>query len=135
MTPSRRARRRSRTRPAPSRPTMLQLFLPKSTPRMRMSFMPPSYRHPVMVEERGGPFHKGGGSYCRPRSGATRASAAKRRIGELRLEAAEQAKASLRVLIPALEERARAAMAAGRMREAVSIVGRLAGIAAEVNGS
>src|SRR5215207_2179136 len=39
---------------------MLQLFLPKSTPRMRMSFMPPSYRHPVMVEERGGPFHKGG---------------------------------------------------------------------------
>src|SRR3954454_20458364 len=60
MTPSRRVRRRSRTRPAPSRPTMLQLFLPKSTPRMRTSFMPPSYRHPVMVEERGGPFHKGG---------------------------------------------------------------------------
>src|SRR5215203_5224162 len=62
MTPSRRVLRRSRTRPAPSRPTMLQLFLPKSTPRMRTSFMPPSYRHPVMVEERGGPFHKGGGS-------------------------------------------------------------------------
>ena len=41
---------------------MLQLFSPKSTPRMRTSFMPPSYRHPVMVEERGGPFHKGGGS-------------------------------------------------------------------------
>src|SRR5215203_4829900 len=60
MTPSRRVLRRSRTRPAPSRPTMLQLFLPKSTPRMRTSFMPPSYRHPVMVEERGGPFHKGG---------------------------------------------------------------------------
>ena len=59
----------------------------------------------------------------------------KRRIGELRLEAAEQAKASLQVLIPALEERARAAMAAGRIREAVSIVSRLAGIAAEVNGS
>jgi hypothetical protein len=81
-------------------------------------------------------------AYCRPRSGATRASAArlltnanvKRRIGELRLEAAEQAKASLQVLLPALEERARA-MAAGRMREAASIVGRLARIAAEVDGS
>src|SRR5215213_12028131 len=82
-------------------------------------------------------------AYCRPRSGATRASAArlltnanvKRRIGELRLEAAEQAKASLQVLIPALEERGRAAMAAGRMREAISIIGRLAHIAGEVNGS
>jgi hypothetical protein len=82
-------------------------------------------------------------AYSRPRNGATRASAArlltnanvKRRIGELRLEAAEQAKASLRVLIPALEERAHAAMAAGRMREAISIIGRLAHIAGEVNGS
>ena len=82
-------------------------------------------------------------AYCRPRSGATRASAArlltnanvKRRIGELRLEAAEQAKASLQVLIPALEERGRAAMAAGRMREAVSVIFRLAHIAGEVNGS
>ena len=72
-------------------------------------------------------------AYSRPRNGATRASAArlltnanvKHRIAELRLEAAEQAKASLQVLLPALEERARAAMAAGRMREAVSIVGRL----------
>ena len=82
-------------------------------------------------------------AYSRPPNGATRASAArlltnanvKRRIGELRLEAAQQAKASLQVLLPALEERARAAMAAGRMREAASIVGRLARIAAEVNGS
>ena len=82
-------------------------------------------------------------AYSRPPNGATRASAArlltnanvKRRIGELRLEAAEQAKASLQVLLPALEERARAFMAAGRMREAVSIVGRLSRIAAEVNGS
>src|SRR5215204_1472921 len=56
-------------------------------------------------------------AYARPPNGATRASAArlltnanvKRRIGELRFEAAEQAKASLRVLFPALEERARAA--------------------------
>jgi hypothetical protein len=82
-------------------------------------------------------------AYSRPPNGATRASAArlltnanvKRRIGELRLEAAEQAKASLQVLIPALEERARAAMAAGRMREAVSVIFRLAHIAGEVNGS
>jgi len=82
-------------------------------------------------------------AYSRPPNGATRASAArlltnanvKRRIGELRLEAAQQAKASLQVLLPALEERARAAMAAGRMREAANIVGRLARIAAEVNGS
>ena len=82
-------------------------------------------------------------AYSRPPNGATRASAArlltnanaKRRIAELRAEAAEQAKASLQILLPALEERARAAMAAGRMREAASIVGRLARIAAEVNGS
>jgi hypothetical protein len=82
-------------------------------------------------------------AYSRPRNGGTRASAArlltnanvKRRIAELRLEAAEQAKASLQVLLPALEERARAAMAAGRMREAVSIIGRLAHIAGEVNDS
>ena len=82
-------------------------------------------------------------AYSRPPNGATRASAArlftnanvKRRIGELRLEAAQQTKASLQVLIPALEERARAAMAAGRMGEAANIVGRLARIAAEVNGS
>jgi hypothetical protein len=63
-------------------------------------------------------------AYSRPRNGATRASAARlltdanvrRRIAELRHEAAEQADASLRVLIPALEERARAAIAAGRLR-------------------
>jgi hypothetical protein len=82
-------------------------------------------------------------AYSRPRNGATRASAArlltdanvKHRITELRRGAAEQAKASLEVLLPALEERARAVMAAGRMREAVSMVGRLAVIAAAVNGS
>ena len=76
-------------------------------------------------------------AYYRPRNLATRASAARlltnanvqRRIDELRVEAAEQAKASLQVLLPALEDRARAAMAAGRMREAVSIVGRLSRIA------
>src|SRR3954451_7500159 len=55
-------------------------------------------------------------AYYRPRNRATRASAARlltnanvqRRIDELRVEAAEQAKASLQVLIPALEEQARA---------------------------
>src|SRR5215211_6816485 len=78
-------------------------------------------------------------AYSRPRNGATRASAArlltnanvKRRISELRAEAAEQAKASLRLLIPAFEERAQAAMSAGRMREAVEVLKRLAEIAAE----
>ena len=82
-------------------------------------------------------------AYSRPRNGATRASAArlltnanvKRRISELRAEAAEQAKASLRLLIPAFEERAQAAMSAGRMREAVEVLKRLAEIAAEANRS
>jgi hypothetical protein len=75
-------------------------------------------------------------AYSRPRDGATRACAArlltdanvKRRIAELRDEAAEQAGASLRVLIPALEERARAAIAAGRLREAVDVLKQLAGM-------
>ena len=39
-------------------------------------------------------------------------------------------KASLQLLIPAFEERARAAMSAGRMREAVEVLMRLAKIAA-----
>jgi hypothetical protein len=74
-------------------------------------------------------------AYSRPRDGATRACAArllthaniKRRIAELRHEAAEQAAASLRVLIPTLEERALAAIAAGRLREAVDVLKQLAG--------
>jgi len=78
-------------------------------------------------------------AYCRPPNGATRASAArlltnanvKRRIAELRRGAAEQAKASLQALIPALDERARAAIATGRMREAVEVLKRLAEIAAQ----
>src|SRR3954471_9770133 len=82
-------------------------------------------------------------AYSRPRNGATRASAArlltvanvKHRIAELRAQAAEQAKASLQALIPALEERARAAMSAGRTKEAVSILDRLSEIAAEANRS
>ena len=72
-------------------------------------------------------------AYSRPPNGATRASAArlltnanaKRRIAELRAEAAEQAKASLQVLIPALEEQARDALTAGRLREASTLVRRL----------
>jgi hypothetical protein len=78
-------------------------------------------------------------AYCRPPNAATRASAArlltnanvKRRIAELRRGAAEQAKASLQALIPALDERARAAIATGRMREAVEVLKRLAEIAAQ----
>src|SRR4051794_36709419 len=72
-------------------------------------------------------------AYYRPRNRATRASAARlltnanvqRRIDELRVEAAEQAKASLQVLIPALEEQARAALPAGRLRETSTLVRRL----------
>ena len=78
-------------------------------------------------------------AYSRPRNGATRASAArlltnanvKRRIAKLRAEAAEQAKASLQVLIPALEEQARAAIKAGRSREASTLVRQLQEIASE----
>ena len=78
-------------------------------------------------------------AYCRPPNGATRASAArlltnanvKRRIAELRAEAAEQAKASLQVLIPALEEQARAAVKAGRPIEASTLVRRLQEIASQ----
>ena len=78
-------------------------------------------------------------AYHRPRNGATRASAARlltnanveRRILELRAEAAEQAKASLRVLIPALEEQAGAAIKAGRSREASTLVRRLQEIAGQ----
>jgi hypothetical protein len=79
-------------------------------------------------------------AYSRPRNAATRASAArlltnahvKHRVAELRREASEQAKASLQALIPALEERARATIATGRMREAVEVLKRLAEIAAQV---
>src|SRR3954465_12693152 len=78
-------------------------------------------------------------AYSRPRNGATRASAArlltnanvKHRIAELRRGAAEQAKASLQALIPALDERARAAISTGRLREAVEILKRLTEIAAQ----
>jgi len=78
-------------------------------------------------------------AYSRPPNGATRASAArlltnanvKHRVAELRRGAAEQAKASLQALIPALDERARAAIATGRMREGVEILKRLAEIAAQ----
>jgi hypothetical protein len=55
----------------------------------------------------------------------------KHRIAELRRGAAEQAKASLQALIPALEERARAAISTGRLREAVEILKRLTEIAAQ----
>jgi len=76
-------------------------------------------------------------AYGRPRSGATRASAARlltnanvrRRIAELRLEGAREAGASLQLLLPELEQRARAAMAAGRLREAARTLERLASIA------
>ena len=79
-------------------------------------------------------------AYCRSPNGATRASAARlltdvnmrHRIIELRREAAEQATSSLQALIPALDERARAAMSTGRMREAVEVLKRLAEIAAGV---
>ena len=82
-------------------------------------------------------------AYSRPRTGATRASAArlltnvhvKRRIIELRRGAAEQATASLQALIPALDERARAAIATGRMREAVEVLKRLAEIAAQTRNA
>ena len=78
-------------------------------------------------------------AYSRPRTGATRASAARlltdvnvrRRIAELRAEAAEQAKASLQVLIPALEHQARAALTSGRSREASTLVRRLQEIAGQ----
>ena len=82
-------------------------------------------------------------AYSRPQNGATRASASrlltnanvKHRIAELRRRAAEQAKASLQALIPALDERARAAIATGRMREAVEILKRLAKIAAQAQNT
>jgi len=82
-------------------------------------------------------------AYSRPRNGATRASAArlltdanvKHRIAELRRGAAKQAKASLQALIPALDERARAAIATGRMREAVEVLKRLAEIAAQTRNA
>ena len=78
-------------------------------------------------------------AYSRPRNGATRASAARlltnanvrHRISELRAAAADQAKASLQALIPALDERARAAISTGRLREAVEILKRLTEIAAQ----
>ena len=58
---------------------MLQLFFP-SPPGRAMSFMPPSYRHPVMVEERGGPFHKGGAQVSWQYDGQHRAESG---IGEI----------------------------------------------------
>jgi transposase len=61
---SRRIRPRSTTRPLGSDPTTLQLFLPKSIPRRSTSIQRPlphpPLAYPDMVEERGGPFHKGG---------------------------------------------------------------------------
>src|SRR4051794_36300102 len=76
-------------------------------------------------------------AYARPRNRATRASAARlltdanveNRIAELRAQAAEQAKASLQALVPALDAHARAALSTGRMREAVEILERLGEIA------
>ena len=58
--PSRRTRRRSTTAPAASSPTRLQLFLPRSTPMIVTSLMSHLSGYPTRVEERGGPFHKGG---------------------------------------------------------------------------
>jgi hypothetical protein len=80
-------------------------------------------------------------AYARPRNGATRSSAARlltkanvrRRIAELRCEAAEQARASLRILIPALEECARIAISAGRLNNAVRLLQQLADISAQAN--
>ena len=80
-------------------------------------------------------------AYARPRNGATRPSAARlltkanvrRRIAELRCEAAEQARASLRILIPALEERARIAISDGRLKNAVRLLQQLADISAQAN--
>ena len=82
-------------------------------------------------------------AYSRPRNGATRASAArlltnanvKHRIAELRRGAAEQAKASLQALIPALDAHARAAISTGRMREAVEILKQLGEIAAQTRNA
>ena len=76
-------------------------------------------------------------AYARARNGATRASAARLltdahvsgRIAELRLQGAKRARASLQLLLPELEQRARAAMAAGRLREAARTLQRLASIA------
>jgi hypothetical protein len=57
---SRRNRRRITARPAASSPSALQLFLPKSTPRIRTSFMSPPGCRPVHDGGEGGPFHKVG---------------------------------------------------------------------------
>jgi hypothetical protein len=80
-------------------------------------------------------------AYARSRNGATRSSAARlltnanvrRRIAELLCEAAEQAKASLRILISALEERARIAISDGRLKNAVRLLQQLADISAQAN--
>ena len=53
-------RLRSTTRPVASSPATLQLFLPRSTPIMRTSFMSSPSGCPKSLTERGGPFHKRG---------------------------------------------------------------------------
>ncbi len=104
----------------------------------------PSYRHEAFAEAVASGMSASKAyslAYARPRNGATRASAARllthanvrRRVAELRIEAAAAAQASLRLLIPALEKRAQAAMSAGQMREAFGIIERLAEIAADGN--
>jgi hypothetical protein len=64
ITPSRRIRRRRITDPAVSRPTMLQLFLPRSIPRITMlmvrSFLSETPTAYTDVGGRGGPSIKGG---------------------------------------------------------------------------
>jgi hypothetical protein len=54
----------------------------------------------------------------------------RRRIDELRRDASRQAGAALEVLIPQLEQAARTAIDAGRLREATRALGKLAAIAA-----
>ena len=76
-------------------------------------------------------------SYDRPPSQAVRACAARlltkshirQRIAELRAQAVEHASASIQRLIPLLEERARQAISAGRLRDATSVLDRLSKLA------
>ncbi len=104
----------------------------------------PSYRHEAFAEAVASGMSASKAysfAYARPRNGDTRASAARlltdanvrQRVAELRTEAAAAAQASLSLLIPVLEKRARAAISAGQLTEAFGIIERLAEIAAEVN--
>src|SRR5687767_9706101 len=76
-------------------------------------------------------------AYSRKNDGASRASAVRllanvniqNRIAELRTEAASQAEASLARLIPLLEERARAEINAGNLRDAIVVLERLTKVA------